>query len=75
MGAITLRAVSMMTRRVVGKRNATTASARKRWCSDTGKSSMKSPECRGITITLLRYFGSVNWDHQAILLDLSVGRT
>jgi hypothetical protein len=59
MGAITLRAVSMITRRVVGTRNATTASARKMWCPDTAKSSMKPPECSGVLITLLSYFAPV----------------
>lgn len=75
MGLITLRAVAMMTRRVVGKRNATTARARKTWCPDTAKSSMKLPECYGVSITLLRYFDPVNRKHQVILFGLSVNRT
>jgi hypothetical protein len=75
MGAITLRAVSMITRRLLGKRNATTASARKMWCPDTAKSSLKPPECCGVSITLLGYFGSLNRKHQVILFDLGVNRT
>jgi hypothetical protein len=42
MGAITLRASSMMKRRILGKRNTTTTSARKIWCADTAKPSIET---------------------------------